>query len=283
MSGFLSNIIDRHVHPGNSISPRFRSLFEQEHMISHQMESSLHKFREQESSRVDNKGYDEGINDGKNREKQDSGVPSSDRTVPLTKREEDALPFLNPSSEKKENTKLGKSHFQDNSNNKPIQERIPSQSVSPKRKSHSTPSPEQKPKFNDNGNYPILPDPSLSLLNERNKERAKPVLGKLKESSYFQDSLSRLKSHSRLFSKNPDNQDPLKELQNPLPLQQKFYGKSDFRELKNENKQGTPTVRISIGRIEIKAVNQQKNILPKYQSQDKTRISLDDFLDKKGN
>lgn len=298
MSDFLSNIIGRHAHPENSISPRPRSLFEQEHSIPDTMVTPAQPFRDQKPSLAETIQHDEGKNDRENANKKGENQelirPTVDRALPFTIKEENAMPILNPSTEKKADQILRKSNLQVNSDNKTIQEGIPSPSASPNtmEKSYGIRSPDQKPEFKvSNGSYQVLENLLSPIPDETIKEEKKPGTGILKTSTNFEDSLERSKSYSQKLSENPgsltdkkhDNPDPVKEMQNLLPSQEKIVGNRDFRISMNDYKQVPPTIRITIGRIEIKAVKQQKNTFKKNQEPSNARISLNEFLDKKGN
>src|SRR5690554_2323007 len=296
MSSFLSNIIGRHTHPENRISPRPRGLFEKEQLTSQKWASPVHVLPEQEPSLTEAKHP--GLKDPENASSkgriQDTIPHLVDSSLPKTRKDEYSLNSLNPSTEKNAYPIVRKINLKENSDKKPNPEGTPSPPVSPipKEKGYNNQSTDQKLAFRiRNEIHQAQENPSLATPGQRNKEENKSVEKTPNVSKHFQDPAARSKSFSQKFIDGhgafpdniADNTDLVREFQNSHPLQQKNVGTGGKRLIKNENKQLPSTVRITIGRIEIRAVNQQKSTIQKTREPSKVRISLNDFLDKKGN
>lgn len=296
MSGFLSTIISRHAHPEKSISPRPKGLFEQDHLTSQQMVSPVQTLPKQERSQTETtlSTKIDPVNSLENVGIQNSNSSLIDSTVPNKVKPENSSPTKHPSSETKTNPIVSKINLPENSNNESNQKGIPSPitSHSTMERSYKNQSPDRKPTTrlrNDIHQDPI--NPSFSFPDQPTIGKGKPIAAVSRVSTYAKEPLARPNSFSQNFDTIPkpitdkaaSNPGGKRELQNAIYLQQKNGGNREYSSLKNENKQAPPTIKVTIGRIEIKAINPQKSTIQKNREPIQARISLNDFLDKKEN
>jgi hypothetical protein len=296
MSGILSTIIGRHVHPENPINPRPKGLFEQDHFTSELVAPPVQAVAEQEPSQTETTLSTK--NDPGNALEKvgnpNSNSPLVDGSVSNKSKPENKLPTLDPATGKKTNPIVSKINVPENTDNKPNQEGIPSPNTShsTKVRSNKNQSPDQTPatRLRDGIHQDPKKSPS-SILDLPPKEEAKPVAAVSKVSTNHKEPQPRSTAFPQNFDSIPEpitdktaaNPRVKRELQNAIYLQQKNVGNREYSSLKNENKQAPPTIKITIGRIEIKAINPQKSTIQKNREPSKARISLNDFLDKKEN
>lgn len=297
MSNFLSNMIFRHSEVANSVSPRPKSLYEQNNAIPQRMTSFFQILKEKENSPEEGKrpGVTEKENFPQGPSNDHNSVPTEENRI--DKEESDIHPLDQHIPEK-----LSK-HFS-KSGGLPINTHVSQNQPSPKQSLTPPASDLDKKKEWPNA---LFHSPNAiqhnNYGNSATQETAHPQMGHPEEVQEAESiTPSSISSKNPLLKRIPSFQwvqektttkktgeepaikgkyEPFNEPTNTFTPQESFYlGGGDSWGQMSEKKP-LPDIKIHIGRIEIKAVNQQTGSIRKGQDPIKPRISLNQFLDNK--
>lgn len=288
MSGFLSNIISRHENSENTVGPRLKGIFEQNPSIPPQwipspfpdLEDNTPTSGENQSDESERKGPF--LKTEKEYNAQLQGKPG----FPKNKKNE--IPTENPTSEKKVISFLRKP----NPTKQPIIDSSPKEDASipePQKMMERQIKPDQKENSKDKVDSEVPGKNYFSNPFQISKEgnpRAKPSIEKgLPLKPHLFSPINPEKVPANFKTKKPTSKkvfEPIRRPHSSPSTQQDIFGNRNHQ-INVPAQQSLPSIRIHIGRIDIKAVNQQPNSKRKSPDPIQPRISLNQFLEKKDN
>ena len=272
MSGFLTRLLDRHLHPGNHVAPQIRGRFEPE--TAHPQFQSPPKPVERSLANEDNfnANLDIPVKPIVERAAKPVGNPEDQ---PGYQDPNNEIPKLNP--EGKTSTEPARKIINE-FENKPL----------------AAPSREAEPASTDNQKQSDIQIPEKIILEELwadvvFKENGQTVSREVTPPSRLNDFIVKpapSESGPATGRSSPaglvkDTAMPVGMLKPPRWIDSWKSGGDRNSEIKVSETQTGPAVKINIGRIEVRAIVQQAPPQPKPMDSPKPKRSLDDFLNQR--